>query len=384
MGLLGQLGGLDLGDEVVGQLVGHVKAPAAGTGAQPLAHHAVLAADELAVLGVALIQVGQGVNAPPAAVGTVGAQLVPATIGRVLALEGAYAVVVAVAVEVQRVGSGMVEHAVQDDGDAALAGLVAQALEALLVAQHRVDLQVVARVVAMRRLRLEDGVKVQHRHAQAFQIVKVLADALQRAAVEVPLGDAAVLVTLVVRGLVPVVHQGALGAVGMQLEGSVGALVPVLAAREAVGEDLVDDALLVPLGKRRAQHLVAGDLERRRLAQGEGSLAGGALGTGAVAPHVAVSRGYLEAVPHELGLVGNEGGREADGVAVRGALHVDERLAFVVNPKTQLRGRLRLVPHVDPQGNGATNPGSPKRIAVLKGRGHMLCSQIASIPYRQP
>ncbi len=120
--LLGQGGLLDGGNEVVRQLVRNVQAPAAGTQAQPLAHHAVLAANELAVGGVVLVHVGQVVHAPPALVlvPVLGRELVPAAIRRIVALVGALLRVVAVAVEVAGVAPRVVEDAVQNDANAQL------------------------------------------------------------------------------------------------------------------------------------------------------------------------------------------------------------------------------------------------------------------------
>ena len=48
VGLLGEHGLFDLGQEVVGKLVGDIQAPAVGAGAQPFADHAVLAQEPLA------------------------------------------------------------------------------------------------------------------------------------------------------------------------------------------------------------------------------------------------------------------------------------------------------------------------------------------------
>ena len=79
---------LDVLDELVRELVGHVEAPAARAGAQPLAHHAAPAADELVVVRVVLVERRQVAVAPPARVGAVLVEEVPAAIGRVRALVG--------------------------------------------------------------------------------------------------------------------------------------------------------------------------------------------------------------------------------------------------------------------------------------------------------
>lgn len=87
---LGNNRGLDVLDEAVGELVGHVQAPAAGAGPQPLAQHAVLATDELAVLRVLLVNVGKVGVAPPAVVGAVLVEEEPVAVRGVLALPGAF------------------------------------------------------------------------------------------------------------------------------------------------------------------------------------------------------------------------------------------------------------------------------------------------------
>ena len=71
VGLLGEHGLFDLGQEVVGKLVGHIESPAMGTGAQPFTDHAVLAQEPLAHQFGALIDGGHVAHAPPAVIRTV-------------------------------------------------------------------------------------------------------------------------------------------------------------------------------------------------------------------------------------------------------------------------------------------------------------------------
>ena len=59
----------------------------------------------------------------------------------------------------------MVEHTVQNDGNAKLLGRLAQLGKVLLGAQNRVDLGVVGRVVAVVARGLKDGVEVDGRKA---------------------------------------------------------------------------------------------------------------------------------------------------------------------------------------------------------------------------
>src|SRR5699024_6928819 len=113
-------GGADLFDEAVGQLVGHVQPEAGRAPAEPGVDDAALAGDECDVGGGLLVYLGQGLEAPPAAVaaGIPGGKVVPAAVGGVLVPPGAAAAVPPLLVEVEAVRPGVAEHPVQDDPDA--------------------------------------------------------------------------------------------------------------------------------------------------------------------------------------------------------------------------------------------------------------------------
>ena len=68
VGLFGEHSLLDLGQEVVGKLVGDVQAPAMSAGAQPFADHAVLAQEPLAHQLGLLVDGWHVAHAPPAVV----------------------------------------------------------------------------------------------------------------------------------------------------------------------------------------------------------------------------------------------------------------------------------------------------------------------------
>ena len=203
---------LDLGQEIVRKLVGYVQTPTMGAGAQPLADDAVLAQNPVAhQLGV-LVDGGHIAHAPPAVVRAVlveGKRIAPR---RILALPGAHTGVVAIAVEIDRVVTRVVEDAVQDDGNAQLLGCLAQFGKVLLGAQDRVDLGVVSRVVAMVARGLKDGVEIDGRKAQLGDAGQVFLNTLERSSVEVPGLNGAVLGTLVHGRLVPVLDHAALNA----------------------------------------------------------------------------------------------------------------------------------------------------------------------------
>ncbi len=119
--------------------------------------------------------------------------------------------------------------------------------------------------------RLKNGVQVYDGDAHALEVGQLLAHALQRAAIEVPDGDAAELVLVVGGGGVPLRNQVTAGAVALGLQRVAHAPPPVLAAEEAVREDLVHNALLVPFRLQLAR-LVHRNLEGRRVAVGKGTL----------------------------------------------------------------------------------------------------------------
>ena len=362
---LGNHCGLDVLDKAVGELVGNVQAPAAGAGAQPLAHHAVLPANELVVLRVLLVYVGKVGVAPPAVIGAVLVEEEPIAVGRLVTLPGTRLGVVAVAVEVAGVLAAVVEDAVQHDGDATLSGLAGQGAELLLVAQHGVNAQVVGRVVAVVAGRLKDGVEVDHGHAEVCQVVELLADATQGAAVEVPLQDVPVLALLVGGRRVPVLHQHARGALAVGGQRLLGTLAPVRPAGKAVREDLVDNAVLVPVWLGLARD-VDGQLEGGRVAVGKVSLAGGPALAGAVAPGGAVGRGQVKAVPDHARLRRRVAHGVVDVVVLAGPLHGEKFFSPLVGPDAQGGAHGVLSPDVYAQYDGAAQLDGTEGTSVLR------------------
>ena len=260
VGLLGEHGLFDLGQEVIGKLVGHIQAPAVSAGAQPFAGHAVLAQEPLAYQFGALIDGGHIAHAPPAVIRAVLVEIKRIAPRRILALPRAHAGVVAVAVEVDRIVARVVEHTVQNDGNAQLLGCLAQLRKVLLGAQDWVDLGVIGGVVAVVARGFKNGVEVDGCKAQLGYARQVFLDTLERSAVEVPGLDGAVLGALVHRRLVPVLDHAALNALTRFFDLGQRALAPVLVAGIAIGEDLVDHTALVP-GRTVLTVFVDGDLK---------------------------------------------------------------------------------------------------------------------------
>ena len=173
-------GGADLLDERVRQLIGHIQPETGSTTAQPCVDHAALAGDEFHKGGGLLIDLRQGLKAPPAAVAALvlGVKIIPAAVRGVGVAVSAALAVASLAVEVPAVGAGVAEHTVQHDADAVLGGLAAEYLKLLVGAQQRVHVQVVGGVVAVVGMRLKDGVQVQIIHAHFPQVGELDADAL--------------------------------------------------------------------------------------------------------------------------------------------------------------------------------------------------------------
>ena len=136
-----------------------------GTGAQPFADHAVLAQEPLAHQFGALIDGGHIAHAPPTVVRAVLVEIKRIAPRRILALPSAHAGVVAVAVEIDRIVARVVEHTVENDGNAELLGRLAQLGKVLLGAQNRIDLGVIGGVVAVVARGLKDWVEVDGRKA---------------------------------------------------------------------------------------------------------------------------------------------------------------------------------------------------------------------------
>ena len=176
----------DVADGLFGQLVDDVEPPALDAHRGPLFDDAALVQDEFSpALGVLVDGRADG-HAPPAVIAVRPiVEAVPIVVFAALGLIGADGVVSAELVEVAAVRAGVVEHAVQDDGDAPLRRPLDQFAELVLGAEKRIDLEIVARVIAVVGRRLEDGRQIDRAYAERLEIVELVDDPLQIAAVEV-------------------------------------------------------------------------------------------------------------------------------------------------------------------------------------------------------
>ena len=116
----------------------------------------------------------------------------------------------------------------------------AEGLEIGLGAQHGVGLLVIAGIVAMGGEAHGNGIEVEDRGAQRGDVVHLLGDALEVAAVEVVVEDDALGGGAPIHFLVPVLMDD----VGLQFARQVGLAHLV----EAVGKDLIDEAAPGPVG----------------------------------------------------------------------------------------------------------------------------------------
>ena len=337
-----------------------------------MGQHAVAPGDdELLVGGILLVDVGQGVEAPPGLVVVRPVvEVVPAAVGALGVAVRALAAVVAVAVEVHAVRAGVGEHAVQDDADALLLRRGAELLEVLLRAEGGVDLHVVAGVVLVVAVGLKDGVEVQHRHAHAADVVQLLLDALQVAAEEVVGGVAAALVVDDQRRVVVPVGV-VVGAPGQILHvGAAGVI-------EAVHHDLHHQAVAHPLGGA-VGGVVHRDLEGRGLGAGHDALSAQAIVGVAQIPAAAFLILGDKVVPEQAGLL-----RDGHFVFIESALHpAHEPAVLRVVPPDAQRDGIHLIgahpkPHLACAGCGSHGA------AVLFGSGivikrHRLTDSAAS------
>ena len=102
------------------------------------------------IIRLVLFHGGQRVKSPPGVVFVRELEeTVPGGVARALALVRALARIAPVAVEIQAVRAGMAEHAVQNDMDAERFSLFNQGLKLPQIAGNRIDLVVIARIVAV-------------------------------------------------------------------------------------------------------------------------------------------------------------------------------------------------------------------------------------------
>ena len=155
-------GGAHLLNEFVGQLIGYIQPEACRAAPQPSVDDTARASDELHIGRGLLVDLGQGLKAPPAAVAAdiTGIEVIPAAVGRIAVTVSAAGAIAAFAVKIERIRTGVAEHAIQNNADAVFFGLGAQGGKILVGAQQRIGFQVVGRIVAVVGVGLKNRVQV--------------------------------------------------------------------------------------------------------------------------------------------------------------------------------------------------------------------------------
>ena len=120
-------------------------------------------------------------------------------------------------IEIEGIGAGVGVDAVEDDLHALGMGGIAEGLEILLGTQHGVRGLVVAGVIAVAGKALADGIQVQDRSTQGSNVVHLLRDAPEIAAVEIIVQHLAVGSGTPGDLLIPILMD----SVGLQLSGEI-------------------------------------------------------------------------------------------------------------------------------------------------------------------
>ena len=320
------------GDEVVGQLVGHVQTEAIGAQAHPVGNDAILSCDDvLQKSRVHLIDAGEGVDAPPGGVAVgVLLEIKPTAVGGIGVTDCTVSEDM-VAVKVHAVAAGVGEHAVQNHLHTQLVGVGTQGGKVLLGPQHGIGTHVVGSVIAVIGKRHGDGVEIDDVHMHPFEIGQLFPNSPQISAEKVVVQHLSVLVGEIMGGVVPVFVY----PVGLQFLGQ----ITGARAKKAIGKDLIHHGSGIGLGRVKLPRVTgqlpevslvdAGirlsatvDLERPlsalaaevieiQSAPGEGKLR--------LINLISVLRvGQLEGYLHPVGGVGGENHiHAADGVVVR-------------------------------------------------------------------
>ena len=167
------------------------------------------------------------------------AESVPGIIGGFLRVVGSRRGISSLPVEINAVAARVAEHPVDEHPDSQFFRGGAQGTEILFVAQQRVDLGIIRRVVAVVGMGFENGIAIQACDAQFFQVGQFFFNSLQVTAEKVGVGDFSLGVGSPVRLVRPILVEGAsVGDLPFCLSGFV----------KPVGEDLIHDPAFQPVG----------------------------------------------------------------------------------------------------------------------------------------
>ena len=249
IGLFFLAGFPDEGKNIVRQFIRHVQTPSGCSAAKPGLYHAVLAGnDEILPYGIFLIHFRKIPEVPPAFVAVIEMmERIPGEIRGLGSLTGTHLRIVAIAVEVHAVGTGVGENAVIDDADPQFLRLAAELLIILHRPQDRIHGHVIGSVVTVVGFCLHDGIEIDNADTQIVQIIQLGDDPFQRAAVKIirtvkVLAGTGLPFYRFVRGFVEVRRLTERTVIFQSLPGGV-----VIGGGKTVREDLIHDAVTEPL-----------------------------------------------------------------------------------------------------------------------------------------
>ena len=170
-------------------------------------------------------------------------EAVPVEIGGILALGGAYRGIEAVVIEVNALGAGVVEYAVQNDVHPQLMSRAAEGAEILLRAQQGIDLPVVGGIIAMVGGRFKNGIQIQRGNTHGRKPCQLGGDAPEGAAEKVPVADLTVRIRPPLRHLVPAAMDPTVSHHSVRVCGIAGK------AAETIWKNLVCHAGAEPVGE---------------------------------------------------------------------------------------------------------------------------------------
>ncbi|OPY58513.1 MAG: hypothetical protein A4E55_00844 [Pelotomaculum sp. PtaU1.Bin035] len=192
-------------NKLIRQFVGHIQAPAFDALPHPVANNAVLSAkNKITIRRRHFSDFGQNIIIPPAGIAIgVFIKLVPFIVRRILGLASAQIGIMAVAIKIPAVTTGVTEHAVQNNSDVSPPCLDNQLLKIFLRTDDRINFIVICCVITVIAGGFKDGIKINHTDAQFFKIIQLRDNASQIPAEESPPLNFAVAVSQIVRSVFP-------------------------------------------------------------------------------------------------------------------------------------------------------------------------------------
>ena len=127
-----------------------------------------------------------------------------------------------------------------------LSSFNAEVFKILYGAQNGIYFQIIRNIIAMITRSSIDRIQIKRSYSKVFQIRKLLFNASQRTAVEIPLSYAAVSILPILRSLLPVFNQLARNPISWNSQRLLGTFVPVCISCKPVRENLVDNSPFVP------------------------------------------------------------------------------------------------------------------------------------------